>query len=432
MLELERVKKNQVDEEDSLPKKRSRRTRGAGGTAVTTLLALTTAGCGSSIAPTPSEAYTPAPIETAGQSAFPSVNTEPAATSSSSEGAVIFSSPTPDALPTPNFLEVEPSNKQLIPRLKDVAGKAGMYIGEEMTGYGQSNPDWLNIFESQFNFATIDWGLGWGDSEPSQGNFDFSIADRQVRLAQEYGMKIRGQALVFPSNLPQWLSNRNFSKSQLTKILENHITTVMKHFKGEIKEWVVVNEPYIYPYRQNDIFYKTIGPNYIDLAFKTARQADPSATLIYNDSANESSNSNNPNGLTTALTRETVQRLKKEGLVDMVGVQMHLDASNPPSKQDVINTIKSYGLPVAITEFDIDLQNVAGTEKQRYALQAQIATNMVGACRQSGVCKEFTLWGIDDAYSMYAMNRGEKNSAATPFDANLQPKPEYFAIRKAL
>ena len=170
----------------------------------------------------------------------------------------------------------------------------------------------------------------------------------------------------------------------------------------------------------------------IDIAFKAAREADPSATLIYNDTFNHSPASAGQNGITTTLTMQTVKRLKSEGLIDAVGLEMHLDASDPPNKQDVTNTMKSYGVPVVVTEFDVDLQKVGGTQAKRYALQAQIASNMVGACRQSGVCKEFTLWGIGDNYSWLEESMGEKNADPTPFDDSLNPKDEYFAIRTAL
>jgi endo-1,4-beta-xylanase len=164
------------------------------------------------------------------------------------------------------------------------------------------------------------------------------------------------------------------------------------------------------------------------MAFKAARAADPSAKLIYNDTENQRSD-----GLTTALTQQIVKRLHSEGLIDMVGLQMHLDASYYATAQDVINTMRSYGVPVAITEFDIDLNTVKGTQASRLALQAKIASETIQACRQSKVCKEITFWGIEDDYSwLREAVSGEKNAAPTMFDNNRNPKPFYYAVRKAL
>jgi endo-1,4-beta-xylanase len=206
---------------------------------------------------------------------------------------------------------------------------------------------------------------------------------------------------------------------------------VVSHYKGKVAEWAVVEEPYAYPFRQNDYLYQMLGYSYIDIAFRAAREADPSAELIYGDAGNQSANGSDINGLSTQLTRQTVQRLKAEGLIDAVAVEMHLDASDVPTNQDIVSTLRSYGLPVIISSFDVSLEHVSGTEQQRLALQAKIAANVVKDCLRSLVCKDFSLWGIDDRYSMYAL-LGQSRSEATPFTAGLQPKPEYFAIRSAL
>ena len=39
--------------------------------------------------------------------------------------------------------------------------------------------------------------------------------------------------------------------------------------------------------RQDSFWYKTIGPDYIAMAFETARRIDPEVILYYNDFDNE-------------------------------------------------------------------------------------------------------------------------------------------------
>ena len=169
----------------------------------------------------------------------------------------------------------------------------------------------------------------------------------------------------------------------------------------------------------------------MDIAFKAAREADPSAKLIFNDDNNET-----PDGIMTKLTRETVTRLKSEGLIDGVGLEMHLDGSNPPKASDVIETMKSYGLPVYVTEFDVNLKNVTGTETQRFAKQAEIYKDMVTAFIDSGVCKGITFWGISDNTSVWETEKGDPMDSpkAEPllFDSSLAPKPAYAAVLQVL
>ncbi len=314
--------------------------------------------------------------------------------------------------------------------MRELAEKLGWDIGTVFAGPILSNEKLQTIVKEQFNLNVIAWGVAWSAIEPTQGQFDFSILDRQIALAQANEAKIRGQALVFPSEAPVWLKKDSISRDDAIVILQNHIKTIMTKYKGVISEWTVVNEPYLPPYRTDDILHKLIGTDYIDIAFQAARDADPSAVLIYNDSNNHASSG--PNGLTTTYTQETIQRLKGKGLVDRVGVQMHLKGKTPPDPLDVIHTLQSYGVPVCITEFDIDMENVSGTEEQRYAQEAQLTKSMVEAVRQSNVCKSFNFWGVGDNYSWIETNLHHDQGDATLYDGNLNPKPMRTAVEEAL
>lgn len=407
-----------------MPKKLSRRLTGITGKSAALIFAL--AAC----APNPVASAT-------AETAHPDTFTPPTPITTelpSQSAGTPSSSPTieiaPSPIPTPKET-LSPMEKLLTPHLVDVAKKAGVTkIGVEFTGNDYLRTDWSKITTEQFNSVTLDWGLDWATVEPSNGKFDFSIIDRQLPFIEANKLSIKGHSLVdVGQSTPQWIKDGNYSASELKQILINHVKTIVSHYKGVINEWTVVNEPYLYPYRTDDVFYKALGYNYIDIAFQAAREANPSAKLIYNDTENHRSDSG---ALTTALTQETVKRLKSKGLIDMVGLEMHLDGSFYTTKQDIINVMQSYGVPVAITEFDIDLNTVKGTNAQRFALQAKLAGDAVSACRQSKVCKEITFWGIGDNSSWLEVSMGEKNADPTMFDNNLKPKPFYFAVRKAL
>lgn len=162
--------------------------------------------------------------------------------------------------------------------------------------------------------------------------------------------------------------------------------------------------------------------------FPAARTADPGAVLLYSDSASHASGGTS-NGLTTAFTQATVARLAGKGLVDRVGVEMHLHASDPPDPADVVRTLQSYAVPVCITEFDIDLSRVAGTIDEKYALQAEITASMLKAVRDCGVCQSFTVWGIGDGVAdQWLQQPGAPAPMATSSDGNLQPKPFFAAL----
>jgi endo-1,4-beta-xylanase len=295
----------------------------------------------------------------------------------------------------------------------------------------QTNPAWNEILLKDFNSVTIDRGLYWpGNTENPNAPFDSSVVDPQVAYALSQGMRVRGHPLLYPTNPALqggWSQDGNFSSADLSQIITHHVSEVVSHYQGVVKEWVVVNEAYK-PGHMTYLFFRILGPNYIDLAFAAARRADPTAVLLYNDGDNETSR-----GLTTAATRAIVARLKAKGLIDGVGLQMHLGGNDPPQKADVIATMRSFGVPVYVTEFDVNLGEVGGDQTQRFAIQAEIYRNMLQACLESGVCKGFTFWGVGDRYSWLETRLDAvPNADPTLFDNQLQPKPAYFAVRDVL
>lgn len=316
-------------------------------------------------------------------------------------------------------------------RMRDLGDLSGIKLG---SWFPWDSPDRVySIYEEELHSATLDTGVYWPEVEPRQGYFDFDRLRKNAGRAQTSGYLLRGHALVFPSVSPEWLQNSNYSIEEMTQILINHVQRVVSYSQElGINEWVVVNEPYLSPYRTDDPFYRALGNyDYITVAFQAARDANPSARLIYNDTDNHYSG-----GLTTSLTRQMVSRLREQGLIDAVGVQAHLGDWVPlptteRDKQDIIRTLVGYGLPVVVTELDVNLHNVSGTQEERYMLQAEVYQIFIDAALQAGVT-EISFWGIDEGNSWLEVWSGQFDADATLFDRNLNPKPAYYAITQLL
>lgn len=167
--------------------------------------------------------------------------------------------------------------------------------------------------------------------EPEQGNFKFETADKLVAFAEQHQMKVRGHTLVWHSQLPGWLgagsegasNNNNYTRDELLKIMENHITTIVSHYKGRVHEWDVVNECVSDNSSQtlrNSIWQKVIGESFIDSAFVYARRADPDAKLYINDYSVEFAGNNKADRY-----YNLVKKLVARGVpIDGVGLQAHL------------------------------------------------------------------------------------------------------------
>src|SRR4029453_9112877 len=101
---------------------------------------------------------------------------------------------------------------------------------------------------------------------------------------------IRGHVLVWYTQLPTWLTGGTFRSSELADILSTHIAAVVGRYAGRSAVGDVVNEAVTDDGRfRETVWYQALGPDYIDLAFRAARQADPAARLFYNDYALEGS-----------------------------------------------------------------------------------------------------------------------------------------------
>jgi len=311
---------------------------------------------------------------------------------------------------------------------REYADALGMRAGSNSGGWLFADAAQLGLFEELCNIGTIDSGLYWKEVEPQQGVFNFSSLDRQIELLQNLCIPIRGHALIFPNSqqpfFPDWLVSGKFSSDQLRTAMVNHITQIVDHCKGRVDQWVVVNEPYAVSHGANDMFYNIIGLDYIDTAFQAARAADPSAKLILADTDNHHSRGE------LKMSRYAATALYPKGLMDYLGFEMHsLDVpwipGGVPTADDVTQTIKSFGVPGVVTEFDYDISNFQGTEAQRLQRQSDVYRRLVQASFDAGV-KEITFWTLGDSLSWRANVPGAE---PTMFVDPEHPKPAYAAVR---
>lgn len=336
---------------------------------------------------------------------------------------------TPLPTDTPKPTETQTPTATAIPNtLRGYADTIPFGLGVYMPGTDETL---LKIATEHFNVAQI--FISWPYSEPTEGNFDLNPITFYGKVARQNKMATQALSLIWAADLPDWVKKGNFNRDSLIAVMEKHIQKLMTSHRGYVREWVVVNEPYLPPYRNDDPFQKTIGADYIEIAFQIARESDPNAILIYNDTQNHTAD-----GITTENTRKVVKELKSKGLIDGVGLQMHLlqNEDAPPDKQDVIETMKSYDLPVYVTEFDVNLKNISGSQEQREGFQADIYRSMMEASLESGVCKGFTVFGLKDDLSVWetipSLEGYSKDSDPLLFDNQANPKPAYYAMLEVL
>jgi len=292
------------------------------------------------------------------------------------------------------------------------------------------------VLAQEFNLLTTENELKFGSVSPRPEAYDFGPAEELVDFAQANDMQVRGHTLLWHQMNPEWLKETNFNRRQALDLMHKHIFTVMAHFYVEIATWDVVNEPVVDNGGLRDSFWMhTIGPDYIEYAFRWASQADPQARLFVNDYAVE--------GICKKSDSlyELVRDLLKRGVpVHGVGLQMHLAIdetsgfSRPPTVQELEENLRRFsdlGLDIHITEMDVQIQGLSCPMEERLEKQARVYEDVLTVALRNPQLKAFILWGFSDRYSWIPRVTGCAD-APLPFDEYYRPKPAYDALYRAL
>ncbi len=211
-----------------------------------------------------------------------------------------------------------------------------------------------NVIAEQFNSIIAENCMKSMYLQPEEGKFNFADADRFVSFGEKNNMFIVGHTLVWHSQAPKWFfvdeKGKDVSREVLIERMKTHITTVVKHYKGAIKGWDVVNEAILEDgsYRKSK-FYEIIGEEFIPMAFQFAHEADPEAELYYNDYNEWHA------GKRDAVVR-LVKSIKKKGIrIDGVGMQGHIGIDYPglDEYEAAIEAYHGAGVKVMVTELDI-------------------------------------------------------------------------------
>jgi endo-1,4-beta-xylanase len=318
--------------------------------------------------------------------------------------------------------------------LRDVAGPSGPLIGAAVNPADLSDPGYVQALGREFNLIVPENAMKFAETEPAPHQFNFCAGDQIVAYAQGNGMKVRGHNLVWQADLPSWLTNGNYSSADTASILQEHINTVMGHYKGQLIEWDVVNEAISYsaPYGpQPSYWLNQLGSNYIDMAFQWAHTADPNVKLYYNDTGGEGL------GAKSDAVYNLVKGMLSRGVpINGVGLQMHLDLNSAPSQAEMSSNmarLAALGLEVHITEMDVRLPVDSNGNASAAALasQAAIYQSVMSACQAAPNCTAFLTWGISDAYS-WIPSTYPGFGAALLLDAKYQPKAAYNSVAGVL
>ena len=310
----------------------------------------------------------------------------------------------------------------------------------------------ISIVKNEYNTITPENSLKWMFIEPQPNKFNFDVSDKYVDFGMKNNMHIVGHALVWHSQLSDYMKEIKDRKTMSSHI-QNHINTLVKRYKGKIHTWDVVNEALNEDGTlRESVFFNIMGSEYIENSFLWANDADPDVNLVYNDY-----------NLCEEPKRKGAIKLikdlqKKNIKIDGVGIQAHWQL-NSPTIEEIEKTIISFselGIDVMFTELDISVlpspwelqgaevnQNFEKFEDDKkmnpYPIKLPDAVKKKLANRYKDIFKLFlkhqdkisrvTFWGVTDKNSW--LNdwpiKGRTNYPLL-FDRNYQSKIAYKSI----
>lgn len=281
----------------------------------------------------------------------------------------------------------------------------------------------------------------------------FDTVDGTLQWCLDNGVKMRGHTLVWHTQTPDWFFRVGYDsandyvdyetmEARLADYIEKVLTYVQEKYPGVIYAWDVVNEAVDPGSAAPGSFfacrtwsgdgangwYKTLKQDYVELAFKYARQyADPDVKLFYNDF-------NTFQGGKHENIINLCKHLNELGYIDGIGMQGYWGI-DWPNVRDVENAIKNFaelGLELHVTELSIGVDNLSDKnlkiQADKYEEYFKMFQRLDTAGGGPANITSVTLFGLQDGFVMY----GNDDSTTRLFDKNFKPKPCFYSIQEVM
>jgi endo-1,4-beta-xylanase len=324
--------------------------------------------------------------------------------------------------------------------LSEYGKEKGLLFGTALRYQAVKDVACANLIAGECAIGVPEGALKWNALRPTPNSHDFKEGDVYEHFLASHGMKYRGHTLLWEQALPKWFSSVVNSHNAKAMMLD-HISTVVRHYAGEMHSWDVVNEA-MEPDDgrpdglKNTPWLQMIGPEYIELAFHAAHEADPQSMLVFNENWLE------PEDRSTEKKRRAtlslLRGLKEKGVpVHALGIQSHLFAETPvggPNFARFLDEIADLGVSVLITELDIRDQHLTGSVESRDQAVARKYYDYLSFMLQRKSVKAVLTWGLSSRYTWLTQHSPRPDGSPVrplPYDSDLKPTPAWNAIASA-
>jgi GH35 family endo-1,4-beta-xylanase len=249
---------------------------------------------------------------------------------------------------------------------------------DELFVEGPDGDKYREILLAHFNRATIENNLKWPFWE-DWGRKDGIAA---VDWLNAHNISIRAHNVVWPSwrNSPKDLAD--LSNDALRKRIDDHIREEVTTLKGKVDLWDVINEPF-----DNHEVMDKLGEDEMVSWFRQVKAIDDKPLLVLNDYAPLDGAATHSDHL-NSFYRHIEQLQQKGAPIEGIGFQAHIGGDPIPPERVLsgLDRFSKFGLPIEITEFDINTQD--------REFQTNYTRDFLTAIFSHPAVAGFTQWGF--------------------------------------
>ncbi|CAN7119965.1 unnamed protein product [Brassica rapa subsp. narinosa] len=231
-----------------------------------------------------------------------------------------------------------------------VQNRLGFSFGCEVEKYILVNQAYQNWFTKRFTVTTFANEMKWYSTEAVRGKEDYTTADAMLRFFKQHGIAVRGHNIVWndPKYQLSWVSS--LSGNDLYNAVKRRVSSVVSRYKGQLLSWDVVNENLHFSF-----FESKMGPQASYNIFALAHSIDPRTTMFMNefDTLEQPGDSASSPARYLGKLRE-LQSIRVAGNIQLgIGLESHFNIPNIPYMRSALDTLAATGLPIWLTEVDV-------------------------------------------------------------------------------
>lgn len=266
-------------------------------------------------------------------------------------GAAAVLASVPAAAQSPKPREEEPLSLR--------AHRKGLVYGAAVAATSLSNSIFSDILADECGLIATQGEADWATLQPQPGRFDFTAMDRLAGFAQRRNLLFRPRSLLRPSTQPDWMVEA-VTPALAGRTLSEHIGPVMARYRGRVHSWDIVGEAIEPAHGRTDglrvtPWIKSMGPRYIDVAFRLARAIDRDALLAYSDGDLDAATPEHETRRHAVLG--LLEWLRGRGVpVDALTIDSRLEGEapfDPAAFRGFLREIAGMGLRIIISGLDV-------------------------------------------------------------------------------